>query len=125
MHCAAFYRILTVMIKIVLRVCLMGAALYFSILYLSGISLVTDQHGFIVSFSVLFALFAGIEIILYPVMRLVILPLRLLTFGFASLVLSVLLVYAVSFFHPPFVISSVFHAVLLGVTLGFARAVTK
>ena len=111
--------------KYILRVLLVGAALYLSIIYLDGISLQITEYGFILTFSLLFLIFAAVELLLYPVMKMLILPLRILTLGFASAILSVNLVYIIAFIVPFFTVSSFWQAVVLGAGIGIARILTK
>ena len=112
-------------LKYGLRILLIWLGLYLSIAYLDGISLEPTQYGIFISFVLLFLLFAVVELLLYPIMKMLILPLRVLTFGFASAVLSVNLVYIVSLLLPFFVVSSLWQAMVLGVGIGFVRLLTK
>ena len=111
--------------KYVLRIILIWVALYLSIVYLDAISLAPTKYGIVSSFVILFVIFAAVEILLYPVMKMLLLPLRILTFGFASAVLSVSLIYIIAFMFPLFTISSFWQAVVLGTGIGIARILTK
>ena len=111
--------------KYVLRVMLIGAVLYLSIVYLDGITLLPINYGIIPSFLLLFGIFAVIEVLIYPIMKILILPLRLITFGFASAVLSVNLVYVIAWLYPFLEITSFLHALILGLGFGVARLLTK
>ena len=81
---------------------LLVAVLYFPITYLDGISLVSGPHGFLISFLLLALIFSFIEIVLHPLLRLIFLPVRMLSFGIVSIVLSICLVWLVVFLYPPF-----------------------
>lgn len=111
--------------KYLLRLVLVAVVLYVSVVYLDGIVLTDTSYGIIPSFILLFAVFAVIEVILYPIMKMLILPLRLITFGLASAVLSVNLVYVVAWLHPFFTVSSFWHALLVGIGLGIVRFLTR
>lgn len=108
-----------------LRILLIWLGLYLSVAYLDDISLEPIQYGILPSFVILFIVFAVVELLLYPIMKMLILPLRILTLGFASAVLSVNLVYIIAFFLPFFVVSSLWQAAVLGVGIGFVRLLTK
>lgn len=111
--------------KYILRIALIGVLLYLSIVYLDGVTLTATKYGIIPSFVLLLAIFAVVEVLLYPIMKMLILPLRIITFGFASAVLSVNLVYIIALMYPFFEISSFWHALLFGVALGIVRLLTK
>ncbi len=112
-------------LKYGLRILLIWLGLYLSIEYFDGISLEPTQYGILVSFVLLFLLFAAVELLLYPMMKMLILPLRILTLGFASMALSVNLVYIIAFLLPFFIVSSLWQAAVLGVGIGFVRILTK
>ena len=109
----------------ILHVCLIGVALYASIVLLDGVSLTTDSYGFLLSFIFLFIVLFVVELVIYPVVNLVILPLRFVSFGFASLALSIALVYFVEFFIPFFSIASFWQLMLIGVVFGIIRGVLR
>ena len=111
--------------KYVLRILLIWVGLYASIEYLDGISLEPTQYGLFPSFVLLFLIFAAVELLLYPMMKMLLLPLRILTLGFATAALSVNLVYIIAFVLPFFVVSSFWQAAVLGVGIGFVRILTK
>ena len=108
-----------------IHIALLGVVLYLSVLYLDGILLTDASGGFIFSFLLLVAVFAVAELLVYPVVNLVILPLRFLTFGFASFALSVALVYGISLLLPFFSVTSLWQLLLLGSTLGILRSVLR
>ena len=108
-----------------LRILLIWLGLYLSIAYFDGISLEPIQYGIFPSFVLLFLVFAAVELLLYPIMKMLILPLRILTLGFATAVLSVNLVYIIAFLLPFFVVSSLWEAAVLGVGIAFIRLLTK
>ena len=108
-----------------LRILLIWLGLYLGIVYFDGISLEPIQYGILPSFVLLFLVFAAVELLLYPIMKMLILPLRVLTLGFATAVLSVNLVYIIAFLLPFFVVSSLWEAAALGVGIGFVRLLTK
>ena len=110
--------------KYVLRVLLVWGVLILGITYLDGIVLTTTEYGF-VSFILLFIIFAAVELLLYPAMKILILPLRILTLGLASVALSVNLVYLIAFIVPFFTVSSLWQAVVMGGGMGIARVLTK
>ena len=112
-------------LKYGLRILLIWLGLYLSIEYFDGISLEPTQYGVFLSFVLLFLLFTAVELLLYPVMKMLILPLRILTLGFASAALSVNLVYVIAFFLPFFIVSSFWQAAALGLGIGFIRMLTK
>ena len=111
--------------KYILRIIFIGVVLYLSIVYLDGITLLPINYGIIPSFLLLFGIFAVIEVLIYPIMKILILPLRLITFGFASAVLSVNLVYVIAWLYPFLEITSFLHALILGLGFGVARLLTK
>jgi len=111
--------------KYVVRILLIWAVLYLSVIYLDAITLLPTEYGIVPSFLLLFIIFAAVEMLLYPVMHMLILPLRILTFGFASAILSVNLVYGIAFVFPLFVVSSFWQAVVLGTGMGIVRMLTK
>ena len=108
-----------------MRIVLVGVVLYASVMYLDGVTLAPTKYGIIVSFAVLLIVFSAIELMIYPVVKMFILPLRIITFGLASVALSVNLVYIVTILVPFFQISSLWYALLLGVGLGVVRLLTK
>ena len=112
-------------IKHLLRFLLVGAVLYLGFVYLDGVVLVESPYGTIFSFVSVFAVFAIIEVLIYPIMKILILPLRLVTFGLATAALSVNLVYAIAWLHPFFEVASFWYALLLGVAFGIVRFLTK
>lgn len=111
--------------KYVLRVLLVWGVLILGITYLDGIALTTTKYGLIPSFVLLFIIFAAVELLLYPAMKILILPLRILTLGLASVALSVNLVYLIAFLVPFFTVSSLWQAVVVGGGMGVARVLTK
>ena len=111
--------------KYVLRVLLVWGVLILGITYLDGIALTTTKYGLIPSYVLVFLIFAAVELLLYPAMKMLILPLRILTLGLASAVLSVNLVYLIAFVVPFFTVSSLWQAIVVGVGIGLARVLTK
>ena len=92
----------------------MGGVLYTAITRMDSVSLQEGEHGFWISFGILLAIFAVVELVLHPTVRLILIPIRFITFGLASLLLSVGLVYGVVLLYPPFTVSSVWVIFLLG-----------
>ena len=113
------------LLRKLIHVVFLGVVLYFSVLYLDGVLLTDYFGGFIFSFLTLVFVFVVAELLVYPVVNLVILPLRFLTFGFASLALSVGLVYGISFLLPFFSVTSLWQLLLLGSVLGILRSVLR
>ena len=111
--------------KYILRITLIGVLLYLGITYLDGITLTATRYGIILSFAILLIIFAVIELLLYPMIKMLILPLRIVTLGFASAILSVNLIYIVAFMFPFFAVSSLWQAIVLGVGIGLIRVFTK
>ena len=111
--------------KYALRIVCIGVVLYCGIVYLDGVTLLPIEYGILASFLLLFAIFAVIEVLLYPIMKMMLLPLRILTFGLASTVLSFNLVYIVAILYPFFEVSSFWQALLLSIAFGVVRSVTK
>ena len=111
--------------KYLVRIVLVGAVLFLSIVYLDGVTLSPIVYGIVPAFVLLLAVFAVVEVLLYPVVKMLILPLRLLSFGLASAVLSVVMVYAVAFIFPFFTIASLWQGVVMGAGFGIARLLTK
>ena len=62
---------------------------------------------------------------LHPLLKVVLLPLRLISFGLASVALSVALVYLVSIVVPVFTVTTFRDAVLMGLAFGVARSLTR
>ena len=112
-------------LKYVLRIILIGLVLYLSVVYLDGVTLVPIRFGVIPSFMLLLGIFSVVEVLIYPIMKMLILPLRLITFGFASAVLSVNLVYVIAWLYPFFTITSFWQALVIGFGLGIVRLLTK
>ena len=113
------------MVKIALRIILMGVVLYGGVEFLGDhITLLDMQYGFLVSFATALFVFTIIEIAIHPLLNIVILPLRLITFGIASIILSIVLVFFVSLILPLFEVTLI-GASLLGFGFGVIRGVTK
>lgn len=108
-----------------MRIVLIGVALYGGVEYLDGVRLDADVHGFWGSFATALLAFAVVEVALHPLVRLVFPPLRAVTFGHASVALSVALVYLVSFVVPAFSVASFPDALLMGLAFGAARSLTR
>ena len=70
-------------------------------------------------------MFAVIEMAVHPLLKVVLLPLRLISFGLASVALSVALVYLVSIVVPVFTVTTFRDAVLMGLAFGVARSLTR
>ena len=113
------------MSKLALRVILIGAVLYGSLEYLDSVSLHVGMRGFWHSFAIVLLVFAVIEIAVHPLLNFIFLPLRLITFGLASVALSVALVYLVSVFVPLFTVAAFLDTVLMGLAFGVARSLTR
>lgn len=112
-------------LKYLLRIVLIGVILYLSAVYLDGITLLPIKYGIIPSFFVLLVIFSSVEILIYPIIKMLILPLRLITFGLASAVLSIGLVYAIAWLYPFFMISSFWQLLVFGAVLSIVRVLTK
>ena len=111
---------------------LIGVVLYFTIVFIDGVSLETQAYPFVPplispfaqSFSLLLALCAIVEMIIHPILRLILLPIRFITFGIASIILSAVLVSAVVFIYPPFN-ASIFWIFAIGFAFALFQKVTK
>ena len=113
------------MSKLVLRVLLIGVVLYGGVEYLDSVSLHIGANGFWGAFATVLLVFAVIEMAVHPLLKAVLLPLRLISFGLASVALSVALVYLVSVFVPLFTVTTFLDAVLMGLAFGVARSLTR
>ena len=113
------------MFKVALRVLLLGVVLYGGVEYLDGVSLNSPAHDFWVSFATVLVVFAVIEVAVHPLLNLIFLPLRLISFGLVSVAFSVVLVYLVSVTIPVFTVTSFLDAVLMGLAFGVVRGLTR
>ena len=113
------------MAKIALRLILLGVVLYGGVEYLDSASLHIGANDFWGSFATVLLVFAVIEMAVHPLLKAVLLPLRLISFGLASVALSVVLVYLVSVFVPLFTVTTFLDAVLMGLAFGVARSLTR
>ena len=113
------------MAKMALRLILLGAVLYGGVEYLDSVSLRTGARGFWEAFATVLLVFAVIEIAVHPLLKFVLLPLRLISFGLVSVALSVALVYLVSLLVPVFVVTTFLDTVLLGLAFGVVRGLTR
>ena len=110
--------------RIALRVALTACVLFFGLRYMDGLALAGSGAEYLVSFCTLLAIFVVIDVIIHPVLKVVLTPLRLVTFGLVSVLLSVGIVHAVAFFFVPFT-ASWLHGSLLGGMLGILRKVVR
>ena len=113
-----------VMVKFVIRALCIGIVLFVFIELLDGVSLAVPPQDFLLEFGKLLGLFLIVELILYPILRIITLPIRWLTLGLASIVLSIVLVYLVAYLYGPFIIESILYAGLLGFVFGIIRSIT-
>ena len=114
------------MIKSIFHILLIGLVLFFSIKHLSGISLeIIGDHTFATSFGILVGIFSVIEIALHPVIKLLLLPVRIITFGIVSIVVSIGLIYTVAFLLPLFSVTSLWQAFLLAAAFGVIQKILK
>ena len=104
---------------------LLGVVLYGGVEYLDSVSLSTGAHGFLGAFATVLLVFAVIEIAVHPLLNLIFLPLRLISFGLASAALSVALVYLVSVIVTVFTVTSFLDAVLMGLAFGVVHRLTR
>ncbi|MDE0243575.1 MAG: phage holin family protein [Candidatus Kaiserbacteria bacterium] len=111
--------------RILFRLLLTGAVLYAGLHYLSGISLTGDGYDYVASFLFLTIIVVIIDIAIHPVLKVLLTPLRLITFGLTSIALSVGIVYTIAHFFDPFIVTSWLHGVLLGGMLGILRKVMR
>ena len=77
------------------------------------------------AFATVLLVFAVIEIAVHPLLNLIFLPLRLISFGLASAALSVALVYLVSVIVTVFTVTSFLDAVLMGLAFGVVHSLTR
>ena len=112
-------------LKYVFRIVLIGILLHLSIFYFDGVVLIDTGYGFFPSFALLVAVFGIVELLIYPILKMFILPLRIITFGLASVVLSVNIVYGIALLIPFFSIASFWQAAVVGFGLGVVRLVTR
>ena len=102
---------------------LIGVVLYGGLEYLDSVSLHVGMRGFWHSFALVLLVFAVIEIAVHPLLNFIFLPAAaLITFGLASVALSVALVYLVSVFVPLFTVTTFLDTVLMGLALASPAA---
>ena len=102
------------MVKKLFHILLLGSLLYLAVVYVDSVTLSVEEYGFWVSFVLLVLVVCVVELFIHPLLRLVLLPVRILTFGVISFLLSTSLVYVLTLVYPPFSISSLFGFLLLG-----------
>ena len=111
------------MLKIFLHIILLAGVLYVAIAYIDNVSLTIGTQGPLVSFLLLLAIVSGIEVVIHPIIRLLLLPIRLVTFGLISIPLSVGAVYLTTVLHPPFIVGSFTSLLLLGIAFAVVQRV--
>ncbi len=94
------------MVKSVLHILTIAAVLH--VAREVGIIILETELNPYLSFAALLAIFAINELVVHPILRLVLLPIRLITFGIASTLISVALVYAVVQLYPPLTVSLIY-----------------
>ena len=103
------------MLKKLFHVALIGGVLFFCLsLFENVFVLEVERYGFWVSFALLLLSFSLIEVYIHPILRLLFLPIRNLTFGSVSFLLSTVLVFTFTSFYPAFVIEGVMGYLILG-----------
>ena len=112
------------MIKLLIRVAIIVGALYFSIEKIEGVSLITESEMYLSSFIILAVIFVIVEILIYPILKFITFPIRVLSLGLASIALSFFVIYSISYIYEPFVIESIFAAAILCVVMGLVRSLT-
>ena len=103
------------MLKKLLHIVLIGGVLFFCLTLFDTVFLLeVERYGFLVSFVLLLLSFSLIELFIHPILRLLFLPIRILTLGSVSFLLSTALVFAFTSFYPAFVIEGVMGYLILG-----------
>ena len=94
--------------------------LYLTIEVLALASLEVTSHGFISSFLLVLIPLLFLELFVHPLLRLVLLPLRFLTLGLISFILSICLVYVFQLLHPAFT-TELLGFLVLGICFAFLQ----
>ena len=111
------------MIKHVIHIIGIAVVLYLGIKVFGVAFLETKKLGFALSFTILLILFTSIELVIHPIIRLIFAPIRWITLGIASVLISVVMVHLVILVYPSFTVSSGFTTLLLGFIFAFFQGV--
>jgi len=103
------------MIKILLRIAVIAAALLLITRYVPGISVADWQTALVVA-----VVWAIISVTIKPVLTLLTFPITIITFGLFSVVLNALLFWLVGIFVPGFIVSGFIAAIIGSVLLSVA-----
>ena len=110
------------MIGLIIRIGLIVVAVFLAIQYIPGIELqVAEGSNIYYTFLPIGIAFAIFEILLFPIIKLVTFPIRLITLGLSSFVIYILFIYLVSYIFPTFVIDSIIEAVILTFVLSVLK----
>ena len=113
------------MISLLFRIGVVVILIYLSIQYIPGINLIAPEESWNNAFGILAVLFVISELIVYPILKIIILPLSFLTLGLASIILSLCIIYFIEYIYGPFVIENGIAAILLCFVLGIIRTIIK
>ena len=122
------------MIKFLIKYFIIAFLFFVFINFIDGFNLepfkelnfnITNDDGFYLAFFALVTIYFLLDLILFPILNLLTIPLRILTLGLSSIFLSVGLLYLIPLFYINFSIDSHLIAVSLGIIFGLVRKATR